>query len=472
MAAMIASPAEFRRRLLVDCNGASCPLGDVLDPWQRADFEAMDPAWQQVARRSAVLGGGPIMQRAYLERPRGHSKTTDLATQAAWVLFSSDRKLSGVAAAADQDQAKLLRDGIETLIRLNPWQAAILTVNRYEITNTNTGSTLKILSSDDKSSYGINPDFVIADELTHWPDASGERLWHSLISSAAKRRFCVVVVISNAGFGMGDSWQWKVRESVRTDKAWHFSRLDGPVASWLTPETLDEQRRILPAMVYRRLWGNEWTSGAGDALAEDDLAASLREGPPPGLQKGCVYACGIDLGLKKDFASLVVVGKIGVRYHVAGCWEWRPTPSQAVQVDDIEKKLIEVHQVFRFARVGADPWQAAQLVQRCTRLGIPIEEQPQSGANLVQQCVMLLETFSARCIDVYEFPNLISDLKRLACRRAAIRLPVGQRPGAERPRRSGNCSFDCPGDFKRAASQKDVFHRGGKFQRSSRRRHS
>src|SRR4029079_7334903 len=117
----------------------------------------------------------------------------------------------------------------------------------------------------------------ICDELVHW-EGDGS-LWHSLISSAAKRSNCLLVVITNAGFI--DSWQWEVREAARTDEAWTFSRLDGPQASWMTPARLAEQRRMLPAIAYLRLWENQWSSGGGDALTEADIKAAFIDGLEP-----------------------------------------------------------------------------------------------------------------------------------------------------------------------------------------------
>ena len=106
----IASPAEFRRALIIDTDGGPRPLADVADAWQLKDFAALDDGWRRVAGWN-VTG----KQRAYLERPRGHSKTGDLACMVAWVLLASRKRLSGVAAAADRDQAGLLRDAISKL---------------------------------------------------------------------------------------------------------------------------------------------------------------------------------------------------------------------------------------------------------------------------------------------------------------------------------------------------------------------
>ena len=86
------------------------------------------------------------------------------------------------------------------------------------------------------TSFGILPDLLIGDELCHWEGDGG--LWHSLISSAMKRACCFFAVISNAGWV--DSWPWAARESARTNEAWHFSRLDGPKASWLSEARLAE----------------------------------------------------------------------------------------------------------------------------------------------------------------------------------------------------------------------------------------
>src|SRR5690606_2412842 len=113
------------------------------------------------------------------------------------------------------------------------------------IVNKVTGAELEIISSDEGSSYGETPHFIIVDELTHWKKRG---LWDSLISSAAKRSRCVMVVIANAGLGQGTSWQWEAREACRNEAGWHFSRLDGPQASWITEETLAEQRRLLPGL--------------------------------------------------------------------------------------------------------------------------------------------------------------------------------------------------------------------------------
>ncbi len=438
-------PAAFRSALLIDADGRPRRLGALLDDWQRADFAALDPGWQQVVGQQT---DGPL--RGWLERPRGHSKTLDLAVMAAWCLFASRKRLSGYGAAADRDQARLLRDAVDGLVRLNPWLQAILKVEAYKIVNERTGSQLEILSSDAPTSYGLTPDFLVCDEVVHWQNRD---LWDSLISSAAKRAACMVICISNAGFG--ESWQWEVREAVRSDPAWCFSRLDGPEASWITEDRLAEQKRLLPRIAFERLWLNRWSSGSGDALEETDIGAAVTlAGPLSQAEEGWLYVAGLDLGLSRDKAALAVVGR-----HVgfceekerperrlsttaaamidAGLWDepepdepeatvheatgrlklarlhvWAPPTKGKVDIEEIERTIADLDRRFRL-QVGADPWQAAYLIERLQKRGVRIESADFTSGNLRSMCSATLGAFSGGQIDLYPHPQLLSDLRSL-----------------------------------------------------------
>lgn len=241
---MQADPAKFRAALRIDADGRVVPLSKVLDPWQRQDFEAIDSGWRAVAGHKVT---NPTL-RAWLERGRGHSKTSDVATMVVWILLASQRQLSGVCAAADADQAGLIHDAISRLVRLNAWLQSILDVQARKVINKHTDSELTIISSDVESSWGLLVDFIVCDELTHWKKRD---LWDSLFSAAGKKSNCLLCVIGNAGFA--DSWQWSTREAIRTDPRWHFSRLEGPQASWITRDRLDEQRRLLPSIAFNRI---------------------------------------------------------------------------------------------------------------------------------------------------------------------------------------------------------------------------
>lgn len=72
-----ADPLEFRKALKVWTDGGAGYLDQVADPWQRADFAALDGGWQRVVDPNGLdLEGGKL--RGWLERPRGHSWTLPL----------------------------------------------------------------------------------------------------------------------------------------------------------------------------------------------------------------------------------------------------------------------------------------------------------------------------------------------------------------------------------------------------------
>ncbi len=408
------SPAAFRDVVKIDRDGELVCLSSVLDPWQRSDFESTDAGWRRCV---GLPVSGEVKLRAFRERPRGHSKTSDLAVMVSWALSFATRMTKGYAAAADKDQARLLRDAIALLIRTNPWLSEVLEVQNYTIKNIATGhpgagSFLEILSSDVGSSYGLLPDFIICDELTHW-QGEGD-LWHSLISSAAKRSTCMVVVISNAGTGAGSSWQWKVREFARSSEGWHFSRIDGPQASWLSPAILEEQRLLLPPKVYRRLWLNEWVTG-GDALDLNDIEAAVLHGAGMvGKEPGWRFCAGLDLGVKSDHSALVVLGANSAeqRVRLARCESWRPIGGQ-VDLDAVSAGVLTAHRQFGLKRVLYDPHQCALMAQQLARAGVPMVEMPFVGGNLHQMASTLVESFRSKRLELYRDESLVTDLTQL-----------------------------------------------------------
>jgi len=438
-------PGAFRDAVVVDTDGGARALGAVADAWQSADFRALDAAWLGVAKGKA----DGTLRRAWLERPRGHAKTSDLAVMATWALFASRRTIRGVGAAADEDQARLLRDGIESVVRLNPWLAQILDVQAGRVVNRHTGSTLTIITSDGPTSYGLLPDFVVCDEVVHWRTRD---LWDSLLSSAAKRAHCLLLVITNAGFA--ESWQWQTRESVRRGAGWYFSRLDGPCATWIDAGRLAEQERLLPPVAYARLWLNQWSSGAGDALEASLIDAAVTLESIPGPQLGFTYCAGLDIGISRDASALVVVGKsvghverraaparrlcstidamvdLGMMdapareddsvYHpgdgklrVVAVRTWKPTRGGKVDLEHVERAVRELHNSYRLSSVAYDPYQCEFLAQRLRKSGIAAAPVHPSGNVLQAIATATLDAFRDGQIALYRDVDLLADLRSL-----------------------------------------------------------
>jgi hypothetical protein len=122
------SPAAFRRELKISPNSGE-RFGRLLEGWQQKDFTALDPAWKTLAGLSSPQG----VRRAYIERPRGHSKTYDMAVQLAWILLCARQRVHGLAAAADREQAGLIQESIERLAQLNPELCSDLAFRQHSV---------------------------------------------------------------------------------------------------------------------------------------------------------------------------------------------------------------------------------------------------------------------------------------------------------------------------------------------------
>ncbi len=409
-------PSAFRSALLIDSDSGPVPFASVMDPWQRADFEALDPGWKATVTQS----NDDAICRAWLERGRGSSKTTDLSVMSAWALFASKRRLTGIAAAADLDQSKLLRDGISKLVYLNPWLQPIIEVQASRAINVHTESCLDFIASDAPSAYGLTPDFLILDEVTHWKKRD---MWDALISAAAKRSRCMVTCITNAG--IQDDWQWEVREAIRISPTWHFHRLEGHCASWISQALLDEQRRLLPPMAFSRLWDNSWVSGGGDFLSPELIDEAFKDNlePIPAAQPGWTHCSGVDLAVSRDSACVCVLGiKRGNRRDSTGHGRirlchidvWKPTKTQKIDLQSIEDRLIVLHQRYKFKSVAFDPWEARHMSQRLALAGLPCNELVQQGNNLQRIASCIIESFNDRRVDLYPHAGLHQDL--IKCR--------------------------------------------------------
>ena len=284
-----------------------------------------------------------------------------MAAQIAWILLAAHTAVTGVAAAADREQAALLLAAIKRLAALNPTISHDLSFIEGAVRNARTGSRLDLISSDVGSSYGILPDFVICDELSHWP---GPELWYSLLSSAAKKPDCVLAVLTNAGVGLG--WQWEVREQASQSPHWYFSSLDGPHAPWITRQSLDEQQALLPTAVYERLWLNRWQHSDGEfvSLAEAEVCIDptlfRKDHGSPQHQ----YIAAIDYAEKHDYTVGVIVHREGDRTIVDRMDVVRPSPLCPTPIAWVEDWIDRAAAAFPSILFVLDEFQLVATIQK------------------------------------------------------------------------------------------------------------
>lgn len=237
------SPAAFRESLLIPTGRGERLFADIIAPFQRERFAALDPALIAVAR-----GERPPIGRHWWEATKGASKDTDLAGCLLWLLAFTDRPLDCQVGAADQDQADELRKAAKGILHSNEWLAGAIKIQGSMILSDRTDSTCEIVAADVTGSHGARPDVLILNELSH---IAKDEFAANLMDNASKVPHGLVVVATNAG--VLDSWQHKWRELARNSARWSFHKWDRP-APWLdAAELAEEFHQPVHAAVGRRL---------------------------------------------------------------------------------------------------------------------------------------------------------------------------------------------------------------------------
>ena len=385
--------------------------GDVATPWQ----------WDDA---SAVLDLGGPAPLHYLTRPRGASKTVDLAGVAlAALLDQLPPGAQAYAVASDRDQARLLLDEVGAFAFRTPALAGQIDVGTWSAT-TKAGARIVALAADDSGAYGLRPHFVVADELAQWGTTTKpRRFWEAVVSAVPKVRGCRLAVLTTAG--SPEHWSYRVLTHAKTEPRWRVHELPGPTP-WIDPGALEEQRGLLTASQFARLHLNRWTEAEDRLVTHDDLAACVTLEGPLDPKAGRSYVVGVDLGLKSDRTVVSVVhGEARVdagtnsrstRVVLDRQAVWSGSRERPVDLDTVEAYTLEVHRQFGHPQFVVDPWQAAQLVQRMRRRGLRIIEYAftaQSVGRLAQRLYTLLRD---RALALPDDAELIEELANVRLR--------------------------------------------------------
>lgn len=384
--------------------------GEVAADWQMADAAAM------------LDVTGP--RKHYLTRPRGGSKTSDVAGVAIAAIRTQLPKLGrGYAFAADRAQARLLLEAIEGFLARTSGLSE-LTMTANELRNLRTGAVLTVMSSDDASAWGLRPHLVICDEFAQWPSTqAARRLWTAIYSSIPKVPTARLVVMTSAGDPA--HYSFRELERARSEPGWRVSEVPGP-CPWIAVEELEEQRRALTDWQYARLHENRWTEGEGRLAAVADLRSCVTHQGPLAAVAGVRYVVGVDIGLRNDatVAAVCHLDEVG-RGYVQGEEQsttdrvvldrmavWRGSKSREVSLQEVEDWLFEAWASYR-CRVVMDPWQSIGMAQRLRAKGVEVVEFTFSSATVGRLASTLHRLFRDRAMALIDDDELIEELSNV-----------------------------------------------------------
>ena len=392
--------------LVVDRDGTR--WGDRATPLQRADAEAL------------LDLDGP--RRHHIGRPRGYSKTDDLAAITVAVLVAQlDGGDEALACAADRDQARILIDRIKWIAKRTPALRGVLAVDKYAVT-TKAGARLEAIAADAASSWGQAPRWVVCDELARWPETEdAQQFWDSIYSSAVKlgARLTVLTTASDP-----THWSKTVEyDFACAESAWRVSDVHDP-APWISPDELAAERRRLPLAIYEQLWENIWVAAAGSFLdpALVEAAFSL---PNPTLERDSrfAYFAGLDIGLVNDLTAFCIGHRDGDTVYLDRIETWQGSQTTPVDISGVvEPFIVEQHKRFRFT-LTADPWQGMDLVSRLQKRGIKAETFTFSTGSKQHLAQTLLSAINNGSLRLYPAEGLREEL-------LALRLVQSKSTGA------------------------------------------
>jgi hypothetical protein len=335
------------------------------DPWQLHLAGRLQPAIDHLAGRGRD-GAGP--KSFFFTLPRGHDKTGLIGRVLNYLLCFADRQLSMAVAAADGDQAGLVLESMGKEAGLNPWIECRVKYGRQRAYGP--GGVLKVLSADAPTSFGLNCDVYVVDELTHWKKRD---LWDVLWSGREKRAGSVFVVITNAG--VKGSWQEEILKAAKADPSWSVfeARPEEWLASWMSPVAVARLRSMLPPILARRVIGNEWIDPAeaggylvrADVDGCEELGQQLRLGPQERGRSGAPYFAGIDYGPKRDRTAMAVVhyDSAGHRVVLDRLDVIQGSPEAPVPITVVAAWIEQVNKDFTNPMLVVDPYQMEGTIQ-------------------------------------------------------------------------------------------------------------
>lgn len=366
-------------QVVIDKAGDPCPFREVAESWQWGIAARLAPALDNVA---GIRKGYKGPRSFWLTMPRGHDKTSLIGRLSSWILAFSRNPIRGVVGAADKEQASFITEFMQTEARLNPWLDELLKFGNWRVEGINTGSRLKILAADDKSSYGLKEDIHIIEELTHW---SKRGLWDAVISGREKRPNSVVIVITNAGV-LG-TWQRDVFEQIQHDPDWYTYQAPGQLATWMPPERIALLRKLVPPGLAKRLYDNIWVRANEDnnfvtyeeAQGCVDTSLFRRE---RGIAEHSPYWAGIDYGPVRDRTAMCVLhtepGANG-RVVVDQLDVHQGSADHRVPVTLVEDWIVDVSKKYSPITFVIDPYNLEGTLQRFEHQLDVVRFEPRAG---------------------------------------------------------------------------------------------
>jgi phage terminase large subunit-like protein len=365
----------------------------------------------------------------YSEVARKNGKSTDAAAVALKGLIADGEPGADVfSAATKKDQARIVFDEARRMVMRSPELRTKVRVFRRSLAVDSTLSSFQPLSSDDRTMDGLNPHFVVVDELHKHKTRA---VLDVLDTALGSRRQPLLWIIITAGddnpetvYAQERAYAEQVLEGTFVDDAWfcYIATLD-PDDQWDDPsiwikanpnlgisvkvDDLERQARAARGSPQRLLEFKRLRLNMRQSSAEQKIMAELWDsntrGPfDPASMHGRKCYAGLDLASKIDIAAFVKLfpplvdaelWRVVCRFWIPGervleksardpvqYQRWiddgwiEPTPGNVIDHSEVQAAVLEDGRLHDIISVAYDPWNATQLAVALGEHGVRMEE--------------------------------------------------------------------------------------------------
>ena len=406
-----------------------------------ATSPAIDGRCYQVEDAEAIFAEtGPTWH--FLTRPRGASKSTDIAAVAlAWLTTDAPPLANGHVVASTTKQAGIVIQAAHGFCARTPELDGAVIVENEKIKAGN-GAWVEVLAQSDAGAWGLrDAHFLVVDEFCQWPETTGaQNVWTAISTAAPKVAGCRLIILSSAG--EPKHWSHKIYKDCLTDPLWRVNAMPGP-SPWMDKAKLTYFERVLLPSVYDRLYLNVWSESEDRAISPEDYEAARQECfnygiAPAGLRGGGIryrfpeprsrYIVTVDIGTKHDATVIVVAHKEPMdpdkprgpqRMIVDHMDRWQGSKKHHVVIDDVRDRVASLSMEYNRANVYADPTQFVGALQSLNRMGVHAEEWVFSSISVGRVAASLVQTFRNHQIFVPDNPILKDELLSVKLRETA-----------------------------------------------------
>lgn len=370
---------------------AGSPL--VLREWQKALIRHIFAHDEEgnLRHRTQLIG-----------QPRKNGKSALGSVLALYALLSQGRGSEVYSVAAEKEQARIVFSDAKRMVEASEDLMELCTLYRDAIEVPSLGNVYRVLSAEAYSKEGLNPNFVLADELHAQPN---RELFDVMSLAMGARKSATLVAITTAGQKQDNSGRdsiafelynygkkvsrgevedssffmawWESDGDHRDPETWREA--NPGYDDFNTPADFESAVRRTPEAAFRTKRCNQWVNTQTSWLpsgAWDDCAGE------PNITPADDIIIGFDGSFSGDSTVLIAaaVPKEGepVRVQMIKAWEKDPNihdEDWRVNISDVEQTILDFCQRHpNVKEVACDPFRWQRSMEVLQEKGVPILE--------------------------------------------------------------------------------------------------